>query len=727
MINKTFTLLALVLITGSAQQIFGQSIYLSVTDSANCQSGGAFNIRAYSNNPPFTYLWSDGSTADNIYTGIVGQSYSVTVTDASGATETAPSVVCRIASYTPMAVTNNIIQDVCAANTLGGIVDLTVTDGLMPYRFRWGSGETTEDVSGLFTNTGVYVSDAMGCQTYENITFANNGIYIYDVQQNDANCTMSNGSIVLSVNQNTYNFEWSDGQTTSLATGLAPGAYGLTVSDPANNCVVRRVFQVDNTLNCASLISGYVYNNVACLPLQNAFSSYQQVVITDLNTGTSYYPYTNQNGYYSFRTIDATSYAISVTVYGTATVNCPNTNNISVMTTAQGGNFTNNDFFVGRINNNDLRISYYGGVVRPFGTQWNSVIICNEGNATQSGDVVVDLDPILSYLNGSSYLYSYNYSSLFGGYNYALPNPTISGSTLTYPYANLLTGECRNFSFNAFLNSNQPIGTTFTNYASVTPLAGDAVPADNADTSINRVVNSYDPNDKQQFNLRSGSSYNANIYTQDTEMEYLIRFQNTGNAPAIRVEIRDTFDVSLVASSVRNVSASHNANVRIENNVLIATFDNIYLADSFSNEAESHGFISFKVNRQAGLPLMSEITNSAAIYFDFNEPIITNTQITTIIQQVVSAEKIANEINLNVMPNPANELITVQYTLAADADVTINVINSVGQVAQNVCNNQNTVAGSQMNTINVNQLPAGIYYIFIQTNKGNYAQKFIKD
>ena len=59
-------------------------------------------------------------------------------------------------------------------------------------------------------------------------------------------------------------------------------------------------------------------------------------------------------------------------------------------------------------------------------------------------------------------------------------------------------------------------------------------------------------------------------------------------------------------------------------------FQNIMLPDSVSNEPESHGLVSFTIRPEAGLPLLTELNNTAAIYFDNNPPIITNTTWSTI-------------------------------------------------------------------------------------------------
>ena len=43
------------------------------------------------------------------------------------------------------------------------------------------------------------------------------------------------------------------------------------------------------------------------------------------------------------------------------------------------------------------------------------------------------------------------------------------------------------------------------------------------------------------------------------------------------------------------------------------------------NEPASHGFVSFRIDLVEGLPIGTRINNSAAIYFDRNDPIFTDT------------------------------------------------------------------------------------------------------
>lgn len=136
-------------------------------------------------------------------------------------------------------------------------------------------------------------------------------------------------------------------------------------------------------------------------------------------------------------------------------------------------------------------------------------------------------------------------------------------------------------------------------------------------------IGSYDPNDKQA----SPTGYMANHYIdQNIDLTYLIRFQNVGTDTAFNVVIKDTLSPHLNPASIYPTVSSAPYSLRIEeNNILIVTFHDIKLVDSTTNEPDSHGFIQFRISQQDSVPIGAMIYNSAAIYFDFNDPVITNT------------------------------------------------------------------------------------------------------
>lgn len=139
---------------------------------------------------------------------------------------------------------------------------------------------------------------------------------------------------------------------------------------------------------------------------------------------------------------------------------------------------------------------------------------------------------------------------------------------------------------------------------------------------------SYDPNDKQE--IHGGFITPAEI-AAGKWLDYTIRFQNTGNDTAFNIIIRDTLSSKLLADSIEVIGSSHNCSFTVKSGQFITcTFNNINLVDSTHNEPLSHGYISYRIKPKSTLVLGDSIRNSASIYFDFNPPVRTNTQITVV-------------------------------------------------------------------------------------------------
>ncbi len=180
-------------------------------------------------------------------------------------------------------------------------------------------------------------------------------------------------------------------------------------------------------------------------------------------------------------------------------------------------------------------------------------------------------------------------------------------------------------------------------------------PSPSYDIECLEVVGSWDPNDKTGFPLGLTSQ---NLIAKNTDLDYLIRFQNTGTDTAFQVVVRDTLSNNVVSNSIRLGVTSHPYEFALENgNVLVFTFKDIKLVDSFANEPASHGFLRFKILQKPDLPDGTEITNRAGIYFDFNPPVMTNTtlhRIGTVPHVSGVTELVSGGDQLRVYPNPLN-------------------------------------------------------------------------
>jgi hypothetical protein len=171
------------------------------------------------------------------------------------------------------------------------------------------------------------------------------------------------------------------------------------------------------------------------------------------------------------------------------------------------------------------------------------------------------------------------------------------------------------------------IGDTLVSELSVQSDAGDETPLNNVMVLSELVAGSYDPNDKTEFHA---GLFPVNLLSTD-RLNYLIRFQNTGNETAFNIVIRDTLHNGIDVSGFLMVAATHPYRYTIKNgNQIEWTFENIRLADSNRNEKASHGFVAFSVRPASSLVVGDVITNKASIYFDYNLPVVTNTTSTQI-------------------------------------------------------------------------------------------------
>ncbi len=216
--------------------------------------------------------------------------------------------------------------------------------------------------------------------------------------------------------------------------------------------------------------------------------------------------------------------------------------------------------------------------------------------------------------------------------------------------------------------------------------------AETYDQECSVVVGSYDPNDKTA--LPTGYT-DAHIIRANTDIQYKIRFQNTGTDAAYRVVIVDTLSALLDPRTLEAGASSHPYHLKIyPGNILHFVFDPIVLPDSNTNLAASQGFVQFRIAQQPDLPDGTLIENRAGIYFDQNDPIITNTAFHT--------------VGYPLVPNPplvhAVQSQPVDCHGAATGSIEVNVDGGIPPY-QFVWSNPALTGNTPGN------VPAGLYYL----------------
>lgn len=237
----------------------------------------------------------------------------------------------------------------------------------------------------------------------------------------------------------------------------------------------------------------------------------------------------------------------------------------------------------------------------------------------------------------------------------------------------------------------------------------DAEPYISADCQ--EVVSSYDPNDKRGYPYGFGPN---NLIEAGQMLDYHIRFQNTGTDTASKVVIQDVILPNLDIASLRLGVASHPYELDIHQDTLRFIFENILLPDSNVNEPASHGFVKFRIGQQENLPIGTEIGNEAAIFFDFNDPVITNRTHHQIgdpfIVSGVSSPILTQRVESIIFPNPFAEEAAIVVKGAENEIVELRLYDLTGRLLRT-----DQIAGG-MGRIKRTGLPSGLYLYEIWQN-----------
>ena len=168
-----------------------------------------------------------------------------TFTDSSGNTATTTQTV--TIDLLEIAVSNT--TDVLCNGYSTGEITVEASGGVAPYTYNWnsiGTGQTKTDLpAGTYTVTA---TDANGCTTAplsvvieEPETF----VEITSVKTTSGCYLANNGTATVTAQGGAggFTYNWSNGQTSQTATGLAPGDHTVTVTD-LNNCSLTRTVTV---------------------------------------------------------------------------------------------------------------------------------------------------------------------------------------------------------------------------------------------------------------------------------------------------------------------------------------------------------------------------------------------------------------------------------------------------------------------------------------------------
>jgi uncharacterized repeat protein (TIGR01451 family) len=406
------------------------------------------------------------------------------------------------------------------------------------------------------------------------------------------------------------------------------------------------------------------------------------------------------NGAYSFTLLQPDTFVVKIDdVALPFSMDCGQANNQSVALDSANQTIQNINFPVVCDTAHDIKVNSVNSQGWVFPGQQHTLntnitnninwynLNCNSIN--YSGTVAIDINGPITYVSPA---------------NNAL-TPTVNGNTFTYNITDFNTLTPQSFGLQFLTDTTAQANDQICVHVEINPTPLDADTTNNVYDFCYQVVNSYDPNMKEVYPVNVLPGY-------DDWFTYTIHFQNTGNAPAFNIRLRDTLDANLDINTFEIRGYSHPAIVSINGNNLTVRFNNIMLPDSTTDYEGSMGYFQYRIKPLPNLPLGTQIENTAYIYFDYNAPIITNTTQNNF-QLVTDVKSIdAKESNFVIYPNPSAGIYFIKDSRNIQ---TVEVFNMMGELI---------LSQGNAKQINLSDNAKGIYVARIN---GAHVTKLIKE
>jgi len=212
---------------------------LDLSTNASCfdSCDGTINITANGGDSTYTYTWTgpNGFISNNDdLTNLCNGAYIITVDDGT------TTLTDTFNIYQPQEITSNLIVDSIVCVNGFAQAEINVWGGTQPLTYNWSNGGNnyiTTVSSGAYS---INVTDQNGCSINQSFSLTDPDSIISTISSTNINCFGGNdGSASISITNGgtaPYSYLWSNGQTTSIASGLSTGTYSCIITD-ANLCI----------------------------------------------------------------------------------------------------------------------------------------------------------------------------------------------------------------------------------------------------------------------------------------------------------------------------------------------------------------------------------------------------------------------------------------------------------------------------------------------------------
>ncbi|MEX0966558.1 MAG: T9SS type A sorting domain-containing protein [Bacteroidia bacterium] len=230
----------------------------STNVSTNGGSDGSIDLTVTGGTSPYSYLWSNSATSQDI-SGLTAGQYCVVVTDDNGCIDSVCVIITEPAPGCPSLGLSTIDNDVLCNGGNTGSSTVSTSGGAAPFSYQWSNGDTGTIADSL--SAGAYtviVTDSNGCADTATVNISEPTLLTMSVSGTDVLCNGDNtGSATTTPSGGTtpYAYNWSNGDMTATADSLAAGWHYVTVTD-SNGCMVTDSVEITEPAILSVSISG---------------------------------------------------------------------------------------------------------------------------------------------------------------------------------------------------------------------------------------------------------------------------------------------------------------------------------------------------------------------------------------------------------------------------------------------------------------------------------------
>ncbi len=323
-------------------------------------------------NEEYTYIWNDGAGQTTATaSGLAAGEYCVTV--GSGSCSAVDCI--EVAPFLDICAEFTVEESVTDASCFGacdGTVDLITMGGQAPFDFAWSDGQQGFSIETCAGPGAVTITDANGCQAIINFIVDEPAeIDLFASATDATNATTNDGTAnaIAFGGTTPFTYEWSNEESGSDISDLAPGEYTVTATD-ASGCFTTAsvVVGVMDDI-CDGFSATFEVQNVSC------FGEEDGVITVDAQGGSGTYFY---------------DYSIGTSLGATQ------------------GNVGVGDFIITVTDANDCEIVLQGAVTEP------EELIINVLEVNNTSDDIAADGSITIGIDGGSEPYEIDWSVAFG-------------------------------------------------------------------------------------------------------------------------------------------------------------------------------------------------------------------------------------------------------------------------------------------------------------------------